>query len=120
MEALGRSVVKTASIMVREVGDLDELNKIIGESGSTLIVIDFHATWCGPCKVIGPKFVQLAEAKGDKLVALKVDVDDADDIAAKYNIQAMPTFIFIKNGAQVDEMKGANEGQLTQKIEQHI
>ena len=64
------------------------------------VVIDFHAQWCGPCKMIAPQVEQMDKDMAD-VVFLKVDVDEAEDVAQEYNITAMPTFIFIKNSAKV-------------------
>lgn len=76
------------------------MKKRIEEAGGKLVVIDFHATWCGPCKVIGPKFEELA-AIHDSVVFVKVDVDECEDIATEYDISSMPTFKFVKNGQVV-------------------
>merc|ERR1712224_793749 len=69
----------------------------LSAAGSKLVVVDFHATWCGPCKMIAPHIVEM-DGKMDNVVFLKVDVDEAEDVAAEYNISAMPTFVFIKDG----------------------
>ena len=63
-------------------------------------MIDFFATWCGPCKMIAPKIEQMAGEMAN-VVFLKVDVDEAEDVAQEYNISAMPTFVFLKNGQKV-------------------
>lgn len=81
------------------------------EAGSKLVVIDFHAQWCGPCKMIAPQVESMA-AEMSNVVFLKVDVDECYDVAAKYNVRAMPTFVFIKNGRKLDSFSGANVGQL--------
>lgn len=73
-------------------------------------VIDFTATWCPPCRFIGPKFEELAKTyEGKDVKFYKVDVDDASDVSAKAGINCMPTFHFYKNGAKVDTMEGADE-----------
>ena len=69
-----------------------------------LVVIDFFATWCGPCKMISPKIEAMA-GEMSNVVFLKVDVDEAEDVAQEYNISAMPTFIFLKNGQKVKDLK---------------
>ncbi|KAL4236038.1 Thioredoxin domain-containing protein 3 [Mactra antiquata] len=75
------------------------------------VIVDFTATWCGPCKMIGPKFVEIAKTC-QKLKFIKVDVDDAEEIAAGCGISAMPTFQVFKDGEKVDEMVGADEDKL--------
>jgi len=81
-------------------------------------VIDFFATWCGPCVMIAPKIEEMAQ-KMTNVVFLKVDVDDAEDVALKYDISAMPTFKFIKNGEVVDELMGANADKLMDLVTKH-
>merc|ERR1712083_1285165 len=60
------------------------------------VVVDFHATWCGPCKMIAPHLEEMDKTMDD-VVFLKVDVDECEDIAEEYKVTAMPTFVFLKN-----------------------
>ncbi|XP_059468328.1 thioredoxin-2-like [Neocloeon triangulifer] len=96
--------------MTQHITDKSDFNKKLDEAGSKLVIVDFHATWCGPCKMIAPLLETLAE--NPNLVVLKVDVDECEDLAAEYNISAMPTFIFIKNKVKVDTLTGANPDKL--------
>ena len=75
------------------------------------LIIDFHATWCGPCKIIAPKFEQLATAKPG-IEFYKADVDKRPELAAQMNVTAMPTFIGFKNGQEVKKVMGADVRQL--------
>ena len=68
------------------------------------LLVDFTATWCGPCKAIGPYFEELA-AKFPDVTFVKVDVDELDDVAASCGISAMPTFQLYSNGVMVKEMR---------------
>ncbi|MCP6198903.1 thioredoxin, partial [Klebsiella pneumoniae] len=86
----------------------DDLKTRLAEAGDKLVVIDFMATWCGPCKMIGPKLDEIAAEMSDSIVVVKVDVDECEDIASEYNINSMPTFVFVKNGKKLDEFSGAN------------
>ncbi|XP_038686869.1 TPR repeat-containing thioredoxin TDX isoform X2 [Tripterygium wilfordii] len=86
---------------------------------SRLAILYFTATWCGPCRVISPLFTSLA-AKYPKVVFLKVDIDEARDVAARWNISSVPSFFFIKNGKEVDKIVGADKSALKSKIEQHL
>ena len=83
-----------------------------------LVVIDFFATWCGPCKMISPKIEAMA-GEMSNVVFLKVDVDEAEDVKEEYNISAMPTFIFLKNGQKVANLMGANADKLTELVNKH-
>lgn len=93
--------------MVKEVGSLAELEKEFAEAGSKAVLVDFYAVWCGPCKAIAPRLQELAN-ETPSMVVLKVDVDKAEDIAQKYDIQAMPTFKVFKNGKEVETAVGGN------------
>ncbi|KAM7366364.1 hypothetical protein PAMP_015811 [Pampus punctatissimus] len=104
--------------MVREVVDLDDFKNILKESGDKLVVVDFTANWCGPCKQIGPEFVKLSEkSENSNVVFLKVDVDEAEDVSSFCQINCMPTFQFYKNGNKVYEFSGANLQTLIEKVE---
>ncbi|KAJ4356090.1 uncharacterized protein N0V89_004118 [Didymosphaeria variabile] len=72
-------------------------------ASTTYVAIDFYADWCGPCKQVAPYFQNLAKQHGvdGTLAFAKVNVDTAQDIAAAYRVQAMPTFMFFKEGKQV-------------------
>lgn len=85
-------------------------------AGNKLVVIDFWASWCGPCKQIAPKFVGLSKQFGKRAVFLKVDVDANKPAAQKFAVQSMPTFVFAKKGKEIDRFSGADEGQLKAKI----
>ncbi|XP_078488240.1 thioredoxin-2 [Ciona intestinalis] len=99
---------------IPNIGDLDEFNRALADAGNKLVLVDFHAVWCGPCKMIAPAVKELANAHADKLVVLKVDVDEAADVAEKAEISAMPTFIFYKGGKPVATFKGANKEKLAE------
>lgn len=73
---------------------------------------------CGPCKYIGPIFVKMSEEFGEVVFA-KIDVDAAEDVAARCGINAMPTFQFYRNGNKVAEMQGADEQGLRNLLSQH-
>lgn len=72
-----------------------------------LVLVDFFATWCGPCKMMAPVIDQLAEEMNGKVKIFKIDVDEARDLAAKYRIMSVPTLMFFKNGEVVDQIMGA-------------
>lgn len=87
-------------------------------ASSTYTIVDFYATWCGPCKVISPVFEQLAaaETKPGRIVFAKVDVDAQKDIASTYGISAMPTFLVLKGSKVVETIRGANPSALRSAI----
>lgn len=99
--------------MVYQVKDKSDFDNQLGAAGDKLVVVDFHATWCGPCKMIAPKLGELATQYEDKAVVLKVDVDECEDIAVEYGVSSMPTFVFIKNGKVVKNFSGASAEKLS-------
>ncbi|XP_060214504.1 thioredoxin H7-like isoform X2 [Lycium barbarum] len=83
-----------------------------------LVVIDFTATWCGPCKYMEPVINDFA-AKYTDVEFVKIDVDELADVAQEYEVQAMPTFVLIKKGKVVDKIVGADKDGLQKKIQKH-
>jgi thioredoxin 1 len=72
-----------------------------------LVMIDFWAEWCGPCRMVSPIIEQLAEEYKDKVVIGKIDVDENNEATEKFGIRNIPTVLFIKNGQVVDKIIGA-------------
>nr|2XBI_A Chain A, THIOREDOXIN [Schistosoma mansoni] len=102
-------------IELKQDGDLESL---LEQHKNKLVVVDFFATWCGPCKTIAPLFKELSE-KYDAIF-VKVDVDKLEETARKYNISAMPTFIAIKNGEKVGDVVGASIAKVEDMIKKFI
>ena len=75
--------------------------------GNKLVIVDFWATWCGPCRMLSPVLDEVEEEMADQIAVVKVNVDDADEIAARYRIMSIPTLLFFKNGQMVDKTVGA-------------
>lgn len=85
---------------------------------SGLVLVDFFATWCGPCKMMAPVIEKLAEEYAGKVKIGKLDVDANGNTAMKYEIQSIPTLIFFKKGEIVDKLMGFQSGEaLKAKIE---
>ncbi|MBI4850011.1 MAG: thioredoxin [Nitrospirae bacterium] len=85
---------------------------------STLVMVDFWATWCGPCKIIAPVVEELAKEYAGKVTFAKVNTDENPDLASRYNIRGIPTLIFFKNGKMLEQVVGAvPKGQLKSKID---
>ncbi|KAL2898495.1 Thioredoxin H2 [Bienertia sinuspersici] len=89
------------------------------KDSNQLLVIDFSASWCGPCKFIEPAVRALAN-KFSTVEFAKIDVDELPDVAREFQVQAMPTFILAKKGAIVDKVVGAKKEELEQKIAKHV
>ncbi|XP_022924951.1 thioredoxin H-type-like isoform X1 [Cucurbita pepo subsp. pepo] len=84
-------------------------------SDGKIVIANFSATWCGPCKMIAPFYCELSE-KYPSLMFLVVDVDELSDFSTSWDIKATPTFFFLKDGQQIDKLVGANKPELQQKI----
>ncbi|XP_063311335.1 uncharacterized protein LOC134611401 [Pelobates fuscus] len=104
--------------MVKEIDSMADYQKAIAVKGK-LVVIDFTAVWCGPCKMIAPLFEKLS-VEISKVDFYKVDVDDVSDVAEFCKVRAMPTFIFYKDGKKIDEVCGADIDELKKKISAHV
>lgn len=97
-----------AGAAVQEVKSKVEFDRKLAEAGTNLVVVDFTASWCMPCKMISPVYESMARKPEYKDVHfLKVDVDEAQDVAKEYQIRSMPTFLFIRNGQVVENFSGA-------------
>lgn len=85
------------------------------------VVIDFWATWCGPCRMLSPILDEVEEEMADQISVVKVNVDDADEVAAQYRIMSIPTLLFFKNGELVDKTVGAMpKPALVEKIKANL
>jgi thioredoxin 1 len=96
--------------MVKIIESVSEIPK------SGAVVIDFFATWCGPCRHIAPKFEELSKMY-PTVTFLKVDVDESAELVDKYDIHAMPTFIFLHNGSEVRKIEGADLKGIAETLE---
>jgi len=86
-----------------------------------LVVVDFWTDWCGPCRSIAPVLDQLAAEYAGKVKIAKVDADQNQQTARRFNVRSIPTLLFFKNGSRVDSVVGAvPKAQLAGKIDQHL
>ena len=86
-----------------------------------LVVVDFWATWCGPCQRIAPLVDQLAEEYAGRAVVGKYNVDEGETLSAEFGVRNIPTLIFVKDGKLLDRMVGAAaKADIAAKIEQYL
>ena len=91
------------------------------ETKEGLVLIDFWATWCGPCKAIAPVLDELSSEYEGKARIVKIDVDQNPNLAAQYGIRSIPTLFVFKNGEKVDATMGMQpKAQLTALINKHL
>jgi thioredoxin 1 len=84
------------------------------------VIIDFHALWCGPCKVQSPILKDLASELGDRIRVIKIDVDQNKEVAARYQIQSVPTLMIFKGGEIKYKQPGVHTKQQLMNILQNI
>ena len=102
-----------------KVATNSSFNELIADD--KLVIVDFWATWCGPCRMISPILDELEEEMADQIAVVKVNVDDADEIAAQFRIMSIPTLLFFKNGQIVDKTVGAMpKAVLAEKIKANL
>lgn len=90
------------------------------KSSQKLVLVDFWATWCGPCKQLGPVLDQLAEEMKDTAAIAKVDVDSNQGLAQQFGITSIPALILFKNGQQVDKIIGLRpKGDIAAFMKKH-
>lgn len=103
--------------MSEKIKNLDSHSFAEAIAADKPVVVDFWAPWCGPCKAIGPILEEIAGELGDDVVITKVNVDDNQELAAKYNVRAIPTILFFKGGELKDQIVGlAQKEALKAKI----
>ncbi|KAF9082544.1 hypothetical protein BGX23_012348 [Mortierella sp. AD031] len=103
---------------MKNIGSQAELNSTLSSAGSRLVVVDFFATWCGPCKTLAP-ILEGLERKHTSTIFAKVDVDKAQDCAGTYKVTAMPTILFFKNRSEVARVVGADVGKIQSYIKSY-
>ncbi len=81
-------------------------SEVIDASNEKPVLVDFFAPWCGPCKMQAPIIDEVAESMGDKAVVGKLNTEDEQEIASKYNVMSIPTLIIFRNGTPVETLVG--------------
>ncbi len=91
-------------------------------SGSDLpVLVDFYATWCGPCQMMTPILDQVSGQTKDRLMVVKIDTDKYEELASQHQIYALPTLVLFKNGAEVDRIEGVIQAaQLIDRLQPHL
>ena len=96
--------------VTKDIEEVADYQKELKDYPGKLVVVDFHASWCGPCRMIAPFLMKFAT--DNDMILLKVDVDQAEDIAKLEDVEEMPTFKFYKDNKLVKTYKGSDKNQL--------
>ncbi len=91
--------------MAKIVNEIDFNSEVL--SSNVPVLVDFFATWCGPCKMVAPSIEEISNEMMDSLKVVKIDVDQSVNLARDYDIRSVPTFMVFKNGQAVDKIIGA-------------
>ncbi|EDV91867.1 thioredoxin-2 [Drosophila grimshawi] len=105
--------------MVHVVQSSEDFKKQISDAGDKLILIDFNADWCGPCKRIAPKVDELACQYAERAIVLSVNIDEHMEITMAYNIRSMPTFVFVRCGFILESFVGSNADRLSKTMDKY-
>lgn len=104
---------------IQEISDASFENDVV--KSETPVFVDFWAPWCGPCRAVAPIVEELASQYQGKLKVAKMNVDDSPEVAQKFMVTSIPTFILFKNGQAADRTMGAMpKGQFQQFIERNL
>lgn len=100
------------------VGTMENFDAIL--AGEKPVFVDFWATWCGPCRMVSPFVEQLADAYGDRIAFVKVDVDEEPGLAMRYRVASIPNLVLIKDGAIVEQSAGARPKAALEQMLQKV
>ncbi len=91
------------------------------KKASSVVLVDFWAEWCGPCKALAPKLEEIANELGAKVKIVKVNVDENKDHASEFGVRGIPTLLIFKNGQKVDQIVGnVPKDNITSTLQKHI
>lgn len=105
--------------MVKHINEKEFENEVL--KGNGVVVVDFFATWCGPCKMLAPVFQEVANEFEGKADFYKIDIDASLDIARQFSVSTVPTVIIFRNGEPIERLVGfMPKENLASKIKEYI
>ena len=105
--------------MIKHINEKEFNMEVLKEEG--IVVVDFFATWCGPCKMLAPVFEQAGEEMKNDATFLKVDIDQSLELAQQFRISTVPTMMIFKNGKPVETLVGfMPKERIVQKVKSHL
>jgi thioredoxin 1 len=97
-----------------------EFDKDVGEAGK-LVIVDMWAEWCGPCRMMEPVLEEISKDHAPKVKVVKLNIDQNQDTAVRFGVTSIPTFLFFKDGKEVDRVVGAfPKKQFAKKVDAHL
>jgi len=106
--------------VIQEISE-EDFSQFVNSEQKTLVIVDFFASWCGPCVMMAPVLDKLAEKYQGKVKFLKLEVDNAPKLSNKYEISSIPCIVFFEKGEEVDRLVGAvGSGTLDEKISDYL
>lgn len=104
--------------MLKHVSEENFEKEVIDSKG--LILVDFFATWCGPCQMLGPVLERIGNSRAEFDIA-KVDIDQAQNLALKYEVEVVPTMVIFKDGKVVDKIEGfMSESEIVEEMSKYM
>ncbi len=104
------------SDIIKKVANEQEFGTIINNSGTKLVVLDLYADWCGPCRMLHPTLVSLAEKYASKVVFYQINVDENPKIASAFGTSGIPYVVFVKNKQPITSIIGLNSSETYEKV----
>ena len=103
-----------------EINSDSDFERLYNDNKNGILVLNFSASWCGPCKSFIPKLEKLANEYEGRVVFMKIDVDKCSRSSSKYKISSIPTFYFVKNGQVIGTSTGTSESKVREYITQML
>ncbi|KAI8128238.1 Squamous cell carcinoma antigen recognized by T-cells 3 [Lucilia cuprina] len=116
----GPPKTKGENSLIKCVVSREHFEELLKSIKDKFIIVEFYAEWCGPCKILAVKFQELAEKYPDKLEVLKINIEDLEELAIEYEVNQMPSYMIMRNGAKLEQYFGSKPEQLDAMVEKYL